>query len=138
MLVQGTGLALIFQIRKKLGHSVRQFMRHHIDGTGEIGKLLAITVAIGHLITVPKGIVVGLAIVYVRDNSESVSVNGIQSERILKILPYKAGSLIGLVRRLVLRRAISLFTYQYYPLFVFVLGIVDKTLAVTILEFPDQ
>ena len=61
--IQRARLFKVDQARFGFGHAVRQLVRHHVDSDGETVEDFAVSVAKYHLLTVPEGVLVLLAIV---------------------------------------------------------------------------
>ena len=85
--VQRAGLILIAELGRKLRDAVRQLMGDDFDRAGEIAENLSVAIAVDHLLAVPKGIVVILAIMNGGQQCAAVAVDGFTSKNLIEELP---------------------------------------------------
>src|SRR5260370_17643976 len=74
---------MIFQVGGVLRDSMRQFMRDHVDGLGEVGEPLFVSVSENHFASVPKRVVELIPIVNVAGQRQSPIVDRVPVEHLL-------------------------------------------------------
>src|SRR5262245_41290238 len=88
---------MVFEAGCVLSDAVRQFVADHVNGDGEAVEMVAIAVAEEHLLAVPFGIVVLLAIVNGADQRQAVVIEGIAPEGRLVKLVGGAQAVVGFI-----------------------------------------
>ena len=73
-LVERPGLLVVDQPGFALGHAVRQLVADHVDGDGETVEDLAVAVAEHHLLAVPEGVLVLLAVVHAANQRQPLVI----------------------------------------------------------------
>ena len=73
-LIECSGLLVVDQPGFALGHAVRQLVADHVDGDGETVEDFAVAVAEHHLLAVPEGVLVLLAVMYAADQRQPLVI----------------------------------------------------------------
>jgi hypothetical protein len=107
---------------------VGEFVTGHVDGAGEGVEQPAVTVAVDHLVAVPEGVVVVLAVVDGGIERQSGTVDGVALVHLRVQVEGRAEPVVVLVDGLVAARSVSLLAYRVTRELLLVLGVVDGAL----------
>src|SRR5689334_18526828 len=107
---------------------MRKFMSHHINGDRKAVEKLTITIAVDHLLAVPKSVIVIILIVDSGVEAQAIIIYGVAAVDILIQIICPAAAIVRFVDRYISHGWIAFFTNRNSGQAGTILGVVENAL----------